>query len=97
MIYYISQNKDIEEKLRAHINQVIKSDIDITKDNLKKLTYIDWIQNETCRLYGPGFSNFPKIALRDHFISNVPIKKGTILNINLLCSSYDQNNYKNPK
>lgn len=45
MVYYISQNSQIEEKLRKQIDEVIKSDEDITKENLKKLTYIDWIQN----------------------------------------------------
>jgi hypothetical protein len=45
MVYYISLNSQIEEKLRKQIDEVIKSDEDITKENLKKLTYIDWIQN----------------------------------------------------
>jgi hypothetical protein len=45
MIYYISQRKDIHEKLRISINEIIKTDDDITIDNLKKLKYIDWIQN----------------------------------------------------
>jgi len=31
----------------------IKSDSDITHDNLKKLEYIDWIQNETLRMGTP--------------------------------------------
>lgn len=71
MVYYISQRKDVEEKLRNQINEVIKTDQDITKENLKKLTYIDWIQNETTRHYGPGIGIFLRYAQKDHLIGQI--------------------------
>ncbi len=44
IIYYIGRNPEVHRKLRQEINSVIKSDVDITHENLKKLNYIDWIQ-----------------------------------------------------
>jgi len=44
IIYYIGRNPEVHRKLRQEINSVIKSDADITHENLKKLNYIDWIQ-----------------------------------------------------
>ena len=80
MEYYISRNKSIEQQLRQQIEEVIKTDEDITKENLKKLTYIDWIQNETTRYYGPGNGIFTRISQKDHYIGNVPILKGSGVN-----------------
>ena len=53
MIYLIAEHPEQEAKVRAMVREVIKSDKDITEDNLKTLTYIDWIQNETLRMYCP--------------------------------------------
>ena len=54
---------------------MIKKDEDITWENLKKLEYIDWIQNETTRLY--GFTGIlPRISTENQLISNIPLKKG---------------------
>lgn len=45
MVYYLGKYPEIHKKLRDQVNSVIKSDDDITHENLKKLTYIDCIQN----------------------------------------------------
>ena len=44
IIYYLGENPHVEQKLRNIVNEIIKSDSDITYENLKKLTYIEWIQ-----------------------------------------------------
>ena len=54
MIYIISTHPEVERKLREEVAKYIKSDEDITSANLKNLVYIDWIENETTRFYGPG-------------------------------------------
>lgn len=89
MIYYISQYKHVEERLRKDIEEIIKSDEDINKENLKKLVYIDWIQNETTRYYGPGNGVFVREATKDHYIANIPIKQGTTLNAQPTCPHFN--------
>ena len=56
MVYFLGKHPRVQEKLRQQVNEVIKSNSnqEITFDNLKKLTYIDWIQFETTRHYGPA-------------------------------------------
>ena len=63
---------------------------------MKKLTYIDWIQNETTRFYGPGTGIFLRVASVDNMISNVPIRKGTIFAIQPICNHFNPNYYKDP-
>ena len=58
IVYYLALNPQIEQKLREQVAEVIKEDKDITVDNLKKLTYIDYLQKEGTRIYGPGTGIF---------------------------------------
>lgn len=63
---------------------------------MKKLTYIDWIQNETTRHYGPGNGIFTRIAQKDHYVEDIPIRKGTGITIQPTASHYNEKYYKNP-
>jgi len=40
---YLSQNPEIEKKVRKVIDLVIRTDEDITYENLKKMEYLEWI------------------------------------------------------
>ena len=58
---------------------MIKGDEDINNEQLKKLTYTDWVQLETTRLFDVANGMFFRIATRDHYLKDVPISKGTIV------------------
>jgi cytochrome P450 len=91
IIYYLGNHPEILKKLREEITAVIKSDEDITFENLKKLTYIDWIQYETTRMYGPANGIFLRIAKEDNYLKDLPITKGTVV------STQPRGNHFNPK
>ena len=77
------------DKLRKQIDEYIKSDSDITYENLKRMTYIDYLQNETLRAYGPGLGIFPREAQKDNFIKDIPIGKGTYIVASFLSNFYN--------
>jgi cytochrome P450 len=54
MVYYYIGSPEAQRKLKEEVNSVIKTDEDITYDNIKKLTYLKCFQNEVTRMYGPG-------------------------------------------
>jgi cytochrome P450 len=58
---------------------VIKGDEDINNEQLKKLTYLDWVQLETTRLFDVANGMFFRIAKCDNYLKDVPISKGTII------------------
>ena len=93
MIYYIHSHPEVEKKLREEIGKFIKSDEDITAPNLKKLTYIDWIQNETTRMYGPGTGLFMRKVIVDHTLGKVPIQKDITLTIQPIGSHFNEKYY----
>jgi cytochrome P450 len=45
VMHMLAEHPEVQAKLRDSIDEVIKSDFDITYENLKKLQYIDWVQN----------------------------------------------------
>ena len=57
MVYYIARDPEVEGKIRTEIDRFMSTN-DYSYENLKNLTYIDNIQKETTRLYGPGLFLF---------------------------------------
>ena len=50
---------------------------DYNYDNLKKMAYIDYVEKEVTRFYGPVSGIFTRNVVKDHFIKGVPMKKKT--------------------
>ena len=69
---------------------------DYSYENLKRFAYIDCVIKETIRYYPPVNRLFTKVALEDGFVNEIPIKKGTLLNIQTLGVHYSEQYYKNP-
>ena len=55
------------------------------------------MEKEVTRFFGPGNGNAGRVALNDHHLKGVPIKKGTMLSIQPLGSHFSEKYYKNPK
>ena len=71
-------------------------DDDYSYENLKKLVYIDWIQKETTRMYGPISGLFMRVAKEDNYLNGLPIKKGTYVNIQHMGNHYSEKYFKDP-
>lgn len=63
---------------------------------MKKLTYIENIQQEITRHYGPVVRIFERIASEDNIVKNIPISKGTVVNINQRGPHYSEKYFKDP-
>ena len=79
MIFYIVTNPEVEKKVRKEIETEMNGE-DYSFETLKKLKYIDLIQKETTRLYGPSPGLFIREASQDHLLCGVPIPKGALIN-----------------
>ena len=96
MIYYAAQNKEIEQKVREEIDKYLIGD-DFSFDNLKKCTYVDKIQKETTRVYGPVNGLLLREAARDHYLGGIPIPKNTIMNTICTGNHYNPKYFKQPE
>lgn len=69
---------------------------EITYDSLKKLTYFDDVFKETLRMYSPTAGIFPRVALKDHYIGKIPIKKGLIVTLKIKSNHFKEEFFENP-
>ena len=67
MIFYVSKNPTVEQKLRVEIEQHGK-DQDFSNKNLKNFKYIEAVMKETTRMYGPVNLTIPRRAMKDCYI-----------------------------
>jgi cytochrome P450 len=56
------------------------------------VTYFDDIMRETLRMYIPS-GIFPREAVKDHYIGIIPIKKGTLVSIEIKTNQFKEEFY----
>lgn len=61
-----------------------------TYQNLKNFTYIDNIQKEVTRMYGPATFLFFREAKEDNIVNGISIKKGTWVTVNHQGNHYSE-------
>ena len=71
-------------------------DDDYGVENLKKLKYIEAVQNETHRMYGPGNMVLMREAIADHQLAGVPLRTGTVVQAHMIGIDYDGQTFENP-
>lgn len=89
MVFFIFEHAHVQSRLRQDIDRYFKIEEDFTAENLKKIEYIDWIQYETTRLFGPSIGLFLRQVKEDVLFGNIPIQKGTLVSYNTKVSFFD--------
>lgn len=69
---------------------------DYSYENLKNFTYIDNIQKETTRMYGPAIFIFWRMAKEDNYLGDLPVKKNTMLSLVNIGNQLSDKYFKNP-
>lgn len=69
---------------------------DYSYENLKNLKYVDFIQKETLRCFGPAPVLFEKTAKNDNYLNGLPVKKGTMISVVQYANHYNEKYFKNP-
>ena len=94
MIYLIAQHPEVERKVRKEISDFMENE-DYSFENLKNFHYIDWVQKETTRFFGPANFLFTREVKRDHFIKGIRIPKGIFVDITT-SNHYNPKYFKDP-
>lgn len=77
-IYYLSKNSNCMEKLEQ---EIFSKNEEFNYNKLNEYDYLNGVINETLRFASPIPALFPRIALKDHYLDNLKIKKGTIVDL----------------
>ncbi|XP_060064390.1 cytochrome P450 3A24-like [Ylistrum balloti] len=95
VFYHLAVHEDICDKVIQEIDDNLgKESPDF--DNIKKLTYMDMVIDETLRIFPPG-SRIDRIASRDVTIGNVKVPKGMIINIPVGAIHMDSEYWPDPE
>ena len=86
-IFEIARNPEVEEKVRAEIEEHMQTD-DYSYENLKMFTYIDNVQKEVTRFYGPVSGTFLRSVETDFHLKGIHIKKGIYIRTIILGVHY---------
>jgi cytochrome P450 len=60
------------------------------------MKYLEWSQNEVTRMYGPGIGIFYRNVQKDHYVKNIPIKKGSYCTFSPMANHYNPKLYPDP-
>ena len=95
LIYSVAKYPEVERKVREEIDTFMKND-DYSYENLKNFTYIDNLQKETMRCYGPAPLLFERKARVDNYLNGLPVKKGTIVSVVQHANHFSEKYFKSP-
>ncbi|EAR85868.3 cytochrome P450 family monooxygenase (macronuclear) [Tetrahymena thermophila SB210] len=91
-IYYLTQNKEVQQKLQQEIDQ----NTDYSAEALSNLPYLNATIKETLRYQGPGNSLLDRIAVKEHYLEDIKIEKGVIVNVYMKAVHRDSRFYSDP-
>ena len=92
----LKKNPEIHDRLMKELKEKIKSDEDITFNRIQSMQYLEGYIQEILRLYSPIPDLFPRVALTNHTLGDINVKKGTIVNISLMASNNDKKYFEEP-
>ena len=94
-VYEIARNPEVEQKVREEIDKFMSTN-DYSYENLKNLTYIDNVQKETLRVYGPSIFLFWREAAKDNLLGEIPIRKGSLISVVWLANHLSEKYFIEP-
>ena len=96
LIWILDNHKSKFETLMKEINDFIKNDGDITFENVKKMDYLNAVLKEGLRFRSSAQGIFPREAKMDHYLKDVLIRKGTLVDLAYNANFHDPKVFKNP-
>ena len=63
---------------------------------MKNMKYIDGVEKETTRMYGPTNFVLPRRVVKDHYVNGIPIKKGVICQYYSVGTHFNSEIYDQP-
>lgn len=66
-------------------------------DTLQKMDELNGVLKETFRFHAPAVHTFYRVALKDHMLGDLPVKKGEWVKPEFMAMFHDEKNYEKPE
>jgi len=96
MAYYSLTNPIYQQKLLEEVETYFQDPSQVTLEKLNKMDYLNAFMKEVLRMASPVISVMPRVAMQDHKIGDILVKKGTILNVNFASNNFSNEYHINP-
>ena len=96
VVYFLSQYPEVKARVMNDINSCWDGKSSITLETLQKMDYVHATLEETLRMAGPASGTFLRVALQDHFLNDIPVKRGTLIAPVWTPSMFNQEIFKDP-
>ncbi|XP_070392688.1 cytochrome P450 3A14-like [Dermacentor albipictus] len=95
--YSLAKHPDVQEKLRREVIDAVGPDGSLDYETImKKLKYLEYVVDETLRLYPPALSNVNRMAKEDFEYNGIKYKAGTNVMAALYQIQRDPRYFSNP-
>ena len=81
LLWFLKKSPKSLEKLQSEIDDIIKSENDITSENLSQLKYLDACIKEALRIIPPAQNISIRGSVKDTTLGDIKVKKGTLISI----------------
>ena len=100
-LFNLTKDPHISVKLRSELHELIGLNVDelkgiLTKDKVQSFDYLYQIVKETLRFDNPAHLSLPYEVVNDTSICDVPLSKGTKIQIGIIFRHFDPDEWKNP-
>ena len=96
-LYNLATHPEHLINLKKERDAIYNKEPIITADALQKMDVLHCFLKETLRFYTPAPSTFPRIAIEDHKLGDLSIKKGTLVRPDFFTMFFDEKYFKNPE
>ena len=95
--YYHLNNSKSGNTLLEEVNRVFGDVSQVNMDKLNDMNYMTAVLKETTRLAAPLPILLPRVALKDHELSGLKIKAGTVVCLGAVMNSFDPEYHDEPE
>ncbi|KAI9256690.1 cytochrome P450 [Sporodiniella umbellata] len=99
-LYHLAKNKDIQQKLREEVSDLLGNGNDtetITLEMLNKMKYLNAVIKENLRMNVPADFLFPRRVLENMNLSGTFFQKDTVVSVDLNAIHHNPKYWKNPE
>ena len=95
-VHYLTEDPELVTKLRQEISKGYKDGSNVTIEDLQSMEVMNSFFKEALRYYTPAPGLFPRVAVQDHYLNDIHVKKGTLIEVEFMSNNFSEEYFEDP-